>query len=423
MNEKLLHFIWQFRLFNATNLTTTTGDAVEVIKTGTLNSDAGPDFTNAKIRIGQTLWAGNVELHINANDWYTHKHQHDAAYNNVVLHVVYEAGIRTANNAKGEPIPTIELKGRINPNTLARYEELSKNRAWIPCAGYLKEAGEFTLKNFEERLLIERLESKVEYINELLTASGNDWENVMFQLLARYFGASINKEPFFLLAKSLPVKVWTKHQDDILQLEALLFGQAGFLEDKQDDEYPNQLRKEYLYLKRLHGLQPLQKHQWKLLRLRPSNFPTLRIAQLAALLGKNAKLFSQVLNARNTKTIHQMLDVEVSPYWQSHYQFDKPSKKVNHHIGADMKNILLINAVAPVLFAYGKYKDNEEPCDRALELLQQCNAESNSIITGWGKLGVKAASAYETQALLQLKTTYCDKFRCLECGVGIKILK
>jgi hypothetical protein len=423
MNEKLLHFIWQFRLFNATNLTTTTGDAVEVIKTGTLNIDAGPDFTNAKIRIGQTLWAGNVELHINANDWYTHKHQHDAAYNNVVLHVVYEAGIRTANNAKGEPIPTIELKGRINPNTLARYEELSKNRAWIPCAGYLKEAGEFTLKNFEERLLIERLESKVEYINELLTTSGNDWENVMFQLLARYFGASINKEPFFLLAKSLPVKVWAKHQDDILQLEALLFGQAGFLEDKHDDEYPNQLRKEYLYLKRLHGLQPLQKHQWKLLRLRPSNFPTLRIAQLAALLGKNAKLFSQVLNARNTKTIHQLLDVEVSPYWQSHYQFDKPSKKVSHHIGADMKNILLINAVAPVLFAYGKYKDNEEPCDRALELLQQCNAESNSIITGWGKLGVKAASAYETQALLQLKTTYCDKFRCLECGVGIKILK
>ncbi|MFM2307353.1 MAG: hypothetical protein RLZZ367_2022 [Bacteroidota bacterium] len=423
MNEKLLHFIWQFRLFNATNLTTTTGDAVEVIKTGTLNSDAGPDFTNAKIRIGQTLWAGNVELHINANDWYTHKHQHDAAYNNVVLHVVYEAGIRTANNAKGEPIPTIELKGRINPNTLARYEELSKNRAWIPCAGYLKEAGEFTLKNFEERLLIERLESKVEYINELLTASGNDWENVMFQLLARYFGASINKEPFFLLAKSLPVKVWAKYQDDILQLEALLFGQAGFLEDKHDDEYPNQLRKEYLYLKRLHGLQPLQKHQWKLLRLRPSNFPTLRIAQLAALLGKNAKLFSQVLNARNTKTIHQLLDVEVSPYWQSHYQFDRPSKKVNHHIGADMKNTLLINAVAPVLFAYGKYKDNEEPCDRALELLQQCNAESNSIITGWGKLGVKAASAYETQALLQLKTTYCDKFRCLECGVGIKILK
>lgn len=423
MNEKLLHFIWQFRLFNATGLTTTTGETVELVKTGTLNRDAGPDFTNAKIRIGKTLWAGNVEIHINANDWYTHKHQQDEAYNNVILHVVYEAGIRTANNAKGEPIPTVELKGRINNNTLTRYDELSKKRAWIPCAGYIKDAGEFTIKNFEERLLIERLESKVEYINELLVASGNDWENVMFQLLARYFGASVNKEPFFQLAKLLPVKVWAKHQDDILQLEALLFGQAGFLEDRCDDEYPNQLRKEYLYLKRLHGLQPLQKHQFKFLRLRPSNFPTLRLAQLAALLGKNTKLFSQVLAARNTKAIHAMLYVEVSPYWQSHYQFDKSSKKVNHHLGADMKNIVLINAVAPVLFAYGKYKDTEEPCDRALELLQQCSAESNSIINGWGKLGVKATNAYETQALLQLKTTYCDKFRCLECGVGVKILK
>lgn len=423
MNEKLLHFIWQFRLFNNNTLTTTTGETVEIIKTGTLNTDAGPDFINAKIRIGKTLWAGNIEIHINGGDWYTHKHQQDAAYNNVVLHVIYESSPRAATNANGEPIPTIELKGRINSNTLTRYNELSKKRAWIPCAGYIKEAEEFTIKNFEERLLVERLENKVEYINELLVSSGNDWENVMFQLLARYFGASVNKEPFFHLAKSLPVKVWAKHQDDILQLEALLFGQAGFLEDKYDDEYPNQLRKEYLYLKRLHGLQPLQKHQWKFLRLRPSNFPTLRIAQLAALLGKNAKLFSHVLNARNTKAIHNLLNVEVSPYWQNHYQFDKPSKKVNHHLGADMKNILLINAVAPALFAYGKYKDTEDPCDRALELLQQCSAESNSIITGWRKLGIQATSAYETQALLQLKTTYCDKFRCLECGVGIKILK
>ena len=287
----------------------------------------------------------------------------------------------------------------------------------------MKEVDEFTIKNFLERLLIERLENKVEQINLLLTRSENDWENVMFQLIARYFGASINKEPFFLLAKSLPVKVWSKHQNNLLQMEALLFGQAGFLEEKYDDEHPNQLRKEYLYLKRLHNLQPLKKEVWKFLRLRPSNFPTLRLAQLAALMNKEAKLFSSILEAKNAKAIHQFFDVEVSDYWQQHYQFDKPSKKVNSHLGSSTKNILLINAVAPVLFAYGKYKDNETYCDKAIALLEKCEPESNAIITGWKKLNLAATSAYETQAMLQLKDEYCEKFNCLNCAIGTNILK
>lgn len=423
MNEKLLHFIWKFRLFEQNNLFTTEGEKVEIVHQGTHNTDAGADFQNAKIRIGKTLWAGNIEIHINSKDWFVHKHEQDASYNNVILHVVNESAGKIASRKSGEIIPTLELKSRINSNTLYRYEELAKRIAWIPCAKFFKEIDEFTAKNFLERLLIERLETKVEQINLLLAASENDWENVMFQMIGRYFGASINKEPFFLLAKSLPVKVWAKHQNDLLQMEALLFGQAGFLEEKFDDEYPNQLRKEYLYLKRLHNLQPLKKEVWKFLRLRPSNFPTLRFAQLAALMHKEVKLFSKILDAKNAKAIHQLFEVDVSDYWQSHYQFDKSSKKVNSHLGFSMKNILLINAIAPVLFAYGKYKDNEAYCDKAIALLEKCEAESNSIVTGWKKLNLTAANAYETQAMLQLKNEYCDKFRCLNCAIGTKILK
>lgn len=423
MNEKLLHFIWKFRLFEQNNLQTTEGEKIEIVHAGTYNTDSGADFQNAKIRIGKTLWAGNIEIHINSKDWFTHKHDKDASYNNVILHVVYECGERVALRENGEAIPTLELKNLINTNTLYRYEELAKRKTWIPCAKFIKDVDEFTVKNFLERLLIERLESKVEQINLLLAQSENDWENAMFQILARYFGASINKEPFFLLAKSLPVKVWAKHQNDLLQMEALLFGQAGFLEEKHDDDYPNQLHKEYLYLKRLHNLHPLKTQTWKFLRLRPSNFPTLRLAQLAALMHKEVKLFSKIIEAKNIKAIHQLFEVEVSDYWQQHYQLDKPSKKVNSHLGSSMKNILLINAVAPMLFAYGKYKDNEAHCDKAILLLEKCEAESNSIITGWKKLNVIAANAHETQSLLQLKNEYCDKFRCLECAIGNKILK
>ncbi len=423
MNEKLLHFIWKFRLFNVNTLLTTEGEKIDIVHAGTYNTNAGADFQNAKIRIGKTLWAGNIEIHINSADWFAHKHDKDAAYNNVILHVVYESKEKIASRNSGEIIPTLELKTRINSSTLSRYEELAKRKSWIPCEKFFKSVDAFTVNNFLERLLIERLESKVEQINTLLEESENDWENVMFQMIARYFGASINKEPFLQLAKSLPVKVWAKHQSDSLQIESLIFGQAGFLEEKFDDEYPNQLRKEYNYLKRLHNLKPLQKHVWKFLRLRPSNFPTVRLAQLSALMSKEVKLFSKVLEAKNVKAIRNFFDTDVSAYWKAHYVFDKSSKKVNSHLGSSMKNILLINAVAPVLFAYGKYKDNEDYCDRAIQLLEKCEAESNSIISGWKRLGIIADNAYETQALLQLKNEYCDKFRCLDCAIGTKILK
>ena len=422
MNESLLHFIWKFRLFDQNNLKDTSGETIELINQGMHNTHAGADFQNAKIRISKTLWAGNVEIHINSSDWQLHKHHKDPAYNNVILHVVYEQKGPSAVRENGESIPTLELKHRIRPSLLSRYEELSRRADWIPCTRFFKEADEFKTRSFLDRLMVERLESKVGQVNALLTASENDWENVMFQMIARYMGASINKDAFYILAKSLPVKIWAKYQHDALQTEALVFGQAGFLSETWSDEYPGLLRKEYNYLKRLHQLQPMDKHVWKFLRLRPSNFPTLRLAQLAALMCKEIKLLSQILEAKDAKAIHRFFDVEPSDYWLTHYQFDKPSGKTDDHLGASMKDILLINAVAPVLFAYGKYKANEDYCDRAIQLLETCKPESNSIIKGWEKLGLKPASAFESQYLLQLKNEYCDKFRCLECSIGHRIL-
>ena len=422
MDENLLHFIWKYRLFEPTGLSTAEGERVEIVKPGTHNKDAGADFQNARIRIGKTLWAGNVEMHINSNDWLAHKHEKDAAYNNVILHVVYEKGNKTIAGKNGVEIPTLELKNRINPALLSRFKELSKRKDWIACAKFFKDVDEFSVKNFLERLLVERLEGKVQQINTLLDESGNDWETVMFQMIARYLGASINKEAFSMLAKTLPIKIWAKHQHDKLQTEALVFGQAGFLNEKFDEDYPNQLRKEYAYLKRLHQLQPMEKHLWKFLRLRPSNFPTVRLAQLAALMSKEVKLFSQILEAKNAKAIHKLFDLEIPEYWNTHFQFDKISAKANVHLGDTMKDILLINAVAPVLFAYGKYKDNEDYCDKAVKLLETCKAESNSIITGWKQLDLSPDNAYESQSLLQLKNEYCNQFRCLECGIGHKVL-
>ena len=423
MNEKLLHFIWKFRLFNQHNLLTTDGEPVDVVSLGLHNTNAGADFTQAKIRIGNTLWAGNVEIHIQSADWFAHKHETDPAYNNVILHVVYQQKGNVAVRQHGEAIPTLELNSRIKPELLVRYEELAKRKDWIPCARFFKNADEFVTRSFLDRLLVERLEGKVEQVNALLDASENDWENVMFQMIARYLGASINKDAFYALAKSLPVKIWAKYQHDALQIEALVFGQAGFLNGEFTDEYPNRLRKEYNYLKRLHQLQPMDKHVWKFLRLRPSNFPTLRLAQLAALMGKEVKLLSQILDAKDAKTMHRFFEVEVTEYWKTHYQFDKPSKKAEHHLGTGIKDILLINAVAPVLFAYGKYKGNEDFCQRAVQLLESCRPESNTIITGWKKLGVKPTNAFESQYLLQLKGGYCDKFRCLDCTIGYGILR
>jgi hypothetical protein len=299
---------------------------------------------------------------------------------------------------------------------------LEKNKKTIPCSAFFPNAAKHINQSFISRLLIERLEEKVERINAMLKEHNGDWEQVTFRLVARYWGAGVNSEPLELVAKTLPFKLLAKTTEP-LQIEALLFGQAGWLQDNWEDDYPNQLRKEYLYQKRLHQLEPLPKHIWKLLRLRPANFPTLRLAQLAALLSTQTHLFSALLEAKDIQAIHRFFDVQVSPYWKNHYLFDKPSQQVKSNIGASAKNILLINAVVPLLFAYGKYKGNETYCDRALQLLETAKSEKNSLLNDWANLGIVLPSAFESQALLQLRNNYCNHFRCLECSVGLSILK
>lgn len=422
MNEQLLQFIWKFRLFDSTHLFTTSGEPVEVIQAGIRNTDSGPDFTNARVKVGDTMWAGNVELHVKSSDWFRHSHQNDKSYSNVILHVVYEHDGKPAQRENSETIPVLELKKLVNPNTLSRYELLARNQKPVACSSFFPHAAHYISPPFLTRLLVERLEEKVERINGMLKEHNGDWEQVAFCLIARYWGAGVNSQPLELLAKSLPHKLLAKTTEP-LQIEALLFGQAGWLQEKAEDDYPNRLRKEYLYLKRLYNLEPLPVHIWKLLRLRPANFPTIRIAQLAALFSTQTHLFSSLLEAKDIKSIHRFFEVQVSPYWKTHYLFDKPSVQVKSNIGASAKNILLINAVAPLLFAYGKYKGNETYCDRALQLLEVAKPESNSLLKDWNTFGVKSSSAFESQALLQLRNNYCNRFRCLECTVGLSILK
>ncbi len=423
MREELFHYIWKYQLFEKTNLTTEDGSVLEILHQGNLNTDAGPDFANAKIRIGKIILAGNIEVHVKNTDWEIHKHQLDPSYNNTILHVVFETSKPTTLLQNGNEIPILTLKNRVKKSLLIRYESLQTIKKDIPCALVInKIEHDFKIENFLERITIERLENKVAYINELLINSNNDWEQVTFQMVTKYFGTSVNKEPFFMLASSIPISVIYKHQQDSKQIEALLLGQAGFLDREFDDEYPKALKREYYYLKKLHQLTPSNQSLWKFLRLRPSNFPTIRLSQLASLLSRTEKLFSSILAAESITQLRKLFEVQANSYFETHYVFDKQVKTKSIKTGNMNIDIILINAIIPILFAFGKYKDNEEYCDRAAQFLSQIIEERNAIIKQMTTYGFKTNTAYQTQGILELRTNYCDKKRCLSCAIGHKIL-
>jgi len=420
MNEALFQFIWKFKLFTLSALQSTAGENIEVVHSGQHNLNSGPDFTGAKIRVGQTLWVGNVELHLSAEDWRRHKHAANKDYSNIILHVLYEpiVGDEVLPN-----VPTLVLKPFISPNTLMRYERLAANKGHIPCAPFFDQHTSLQIKQTSDAMLYERLQSKQVYLENLLAKYDSDWENVLFIMVARYLGASVNKEPFEQLAAALPISLWGKHVHDPLQIEALVFGQAGFLAEPMQDEYAAQLRKEYLYLKRLYGMQSLDKNLFKFLRLRPSNFPTVRLAQLAALMIGEVKLFSAMLEATSLTAVYRLLNAPIHSYWDTHYQLDKYTANARTKLGTSTKRILLINAIVPTLFTYGKYKGEEALCERAVSFLEACEPENNQVVTAWEALGWIPENACDTQAMLQLKTDYCDKFNCLSCNLGWKILQ
>jgi hypothetical protein len=427
MQEALLHHIWKFRLFDMKQLTTVAGDAIEVIHPGKHNTDSGPDFFDARIKIGDKLWAGNVEIHIKTSDWQKHNHQHDGAYDNVILHVVFENDASENDNSKTS---TLELKSRISENILKTYDALMLNQNKIPCSGSISIVDDFTFSNWLDRLLIERLEQKTKSIEMMLQQNQNNWEETFYVHLARNFGFKINSLPFEMLARSLPLQHLAKHKSELFQIDALLFGQAGLLQSDFNDEYPQRLRKEYDFLKTKFRLQNMDAHLWKFMRLRPVNFPTIRIAQFGQLIFNSSHLFSKLLELKNVKQAYDLFDVEASDYWKTHYMFDKEtgtengeSENSEKHLGKNSIENILINTVVPFLFYYGKKKGIPKIQNRALEFLENINAEKNNITDKWSQLKVKCDNSYQSQALIQLYNFYCSEKKCLFCAVGNKILK
>ena len=423
MTEALLHFIWQYQLFEKENLTTESGRVFSVLHPGVHNTHAGADFQNAQLQLEDVRMAGNIELHIHQRDWLAHQHGRDSAYNNTILHVVYESDETHTTTADGRAVEIFELKKRLSSKLLSRYAQMQENKQGIPCEKLFEQhAHGFAFEIFLERLAIERLQQKVSVIENLLATTQQHWDSVAYQLVAAYLGAPINKVPFQQLTQSLPLAVLQKHTDNLLALEALLFGQAGFLDESFEDAYPQTFQKEYRYLKRLHQLQPLAKSNWKFLRLRPAAFPTVRLATLAKLLHQQPRFFASLLGIKRAKEAASLFDVTLDDYWKNHFQFDKKTTRGKATLGESTRDILLLNAITPLLFAYGKYKDEEDYCELAIDLLREVKAENNVIIRHWKNLHAPTQNALQTQALLQLRTQYCDKKRCLHCTVGKNIL-
>ncbi len=422
MKEDFLHYLWRMRKFDQSELKTTDGEPLTILKTGEHNKDAGPDFSNGRIRIGNILWAGNIEIHLKSSDWYLHKHQNDYAYNSVILHVVLDED-EPVFRKNGERIPCLEIKKHIPPKISKIYQRLKQNEHWIPCEHQFNHVPEITKNLWLDRLLVERLEHKIIDISRSLEMNKHNWEETFYQFLARGFGVKVNVEPFGQLAQSLPLKILTKHKTSLFQLEALLFGQAGMLSKEFEHEYPKRLKKEYSFLKKKYQLIPIQVESWKFMRMRPANFPTVRIAQFATLIYQSTYLFSKVLVAKNVKEVENMFEVKISNYWQAHYIFDKKSINRNKSLGKSSIHLLIINTMIPFLFLYGKLNSKEVLKSKALDLLEELPAEKNTIITQWKKLGAMPGSAYQTQALLQLKKHYCDKKNCLNCSIGYALLK
>ena len=422
MKEDFLHYIWKYKLFNTSNLITQNSEQIEIISFGIHNTDAGPDFFNGKVKIGKAIWAGNIEIHINSSDWLKHKHQVDKAYDNVVLHVVYNNDT-VINDKDGNELPTIELKGLIDENLINKYNNLVQSKDWIPCGNQIKTVDEFTINSWINRLAIERLERKSAEIQETLKLNKNNWEETFYQYLFKYFGLKVNALPFELLAKNTSLKIIEKH-NSLFSIEALLYGQAGYLDEEIKDEYFIKLKKEYRFLKSKFDLAPLDKSLWKLLRLRPANFPSIRISQLANLLSNHSRLFSKIIETDSVKDLQEHFRVQASDYWSTHYQFGVVVKdKKNKKIGTNTINNIIINVIVPFTFVYGKAKQNEALVNKSLNLLENIKAENNSIIKNWTELGIKSTNAMQTQSLIELKNNYCSQKKCLNCSIGNQIIQ
>lgn len=422
MTEDLLHFIWKFKLFKPGGLFSIGKMPLQVLNSGELNTHAGPDFTNGRIRLGSLEWAGNIEIHKRASDWFAHNHHKDKAYDTVILHVVYEYD-KEVYNSRNNPIPCFELKNFIEENLLERYEHLYKNKQEIPCGKQLAHVPPPVTELWLERMLIERLESKIRFAEEIFDHAAKNWEETFYLLLCKNFGFKINDEPFLQLGRSLPLHILLKHGHSTEQLEALLFGQAGLFRINTQDTYIMRLQHEYAHLKRKYSLAGPIPHSWKFLRMRPRNFPTIRIAQLAGFMRNYQHTFSKITEATSLQEIKGLFTTSTSAYWENHYVFGEPTGKTLKNLGGSSIENILVNTVCPLLFLYGKKQNEGHHCEKALDWLRELSPEDNTVTRTFEALGYKAQNAGQTQALLQMNTAYCSQKKCLSCEIGTRILK
>ncbi|MCB0740602.1 MAG: DUF2851 family protein [Chitinophagaceae bacterium] len=421
MTEKLFQFIWQFQYFSKSGLTTTSGEPVHIIAQGLLNHNQGPDFLNAKIKIGKTTWVGNVELHIKASDWMKHRHQEDPNFTNVILHVVWEDDIKQTSNKKIPNIPLVVLKQKVSKILLSRYQSLLYSTSFIPCEKNIHTVNQLTWKSWKDRLLAERLARKSYGVEAYLEENKFHWEETFWWLLARNFGIKVNAESFEAIARTLPVNILAKHKSQIHQLEALLFGQAGLLASSFTEAYPKLLQKEYRFLQKKYGLAQINAPVF-FLRMRPGNFPTIRLAQLAMLIHQSNHLFSKIKDTSSVKEVADSLSVTANDYWHEHYKFDEKSIFKYKKLGKATIENIIINTVCPIVFAYGQYHQEEKYKNKALRWLEELAPEKNNITRHFEQLGIANASAFDSQALIELKNEYCKVKRCLSCSIGNAIL-
>jgi hypothetical protein len=422
MREEFLHYVWRYKYFAINDLQTTDGEPIQIFHGGEYHQNSGPDFQNALLRIGETVWSGNVEIHLRSSDWARHKHTVDTAYDNVILHIVYDDDA-PVTRTNGTAIPCLTLRERIAPALIEQYAHLQAAEHPIACHKLINLVPELTITTWLERLTIERLEQKTAQLQTLQAIQDNDIAEAFYQAVARSFGVSVNAEPFEQLAKSLPMQLFAKNKHNILTIEALIYGQAGFLETEGTDEYTIALRKEYNYQRHKYSLTPMNGAAWKFLRMRPANFPTIRLAQFANLVHQSLHLFAKILDTNDLATVRSYFEVHTNSYWDTHYVFGKPSPKRKKTLGSTTIDLILINTVVPFLFLYGSLRDDEMQRDKALRWLDELPAEANAIISVYENLHIAPKNAAQSQALLQLKKNYCNPKNCLNCAIGAKILR
>ena len=421
MKEDFLHYLWKFKKFDVLNLKTVNNEEITIVNVGQYLELAGPDFFNAQIVIGTQKWAGNVEIHLKSSDWYVHHHEKDVGYENVILHVVWEHDVAVFRSDNSE-ISVLELKKYVEKATVENYQSLMTPKSWIFCEKQLKDVDAFALQNWQERLFFERLERKSLPIFDLLEQTNQDWEGVLFCLLAKNFGLNTNGEIFFKMAQSLPFSIIRKESFEVENLEALIFGAAGLLDSEKEDNYFKDLKFRYFYLLHKYQMEKVCLEPVQFFKHRPDNFPTIRLSQLANLYHSKQNLFSKISSLNSLKSTYELFQITASEYWQSHYQFDKESPIKKKTLSKSFIDLIVINTIIPIQFAFAK-SQGKEISEDLISFLNEVAAEKNAIIEKFTSFGILSKTAFETQSLLQLKNEYCNKSKCLECAIGMELMK